>query len=66
MPVDSSSELIYLPLLPPQTMDYFQTQILRAFSVACLNNPVGSSSAFLRFLFVLHPQVFRLDFFFFF
>lgn len=63
MPIDSSSELIYLPLLPPHTMEYFQSQILHAFSVACLNNLVESSSAFHRFLFVLYPQVFRLEFF---
>lgn len=60
----SSSELICLPFLPPQCVEYFHSQILRAFSVSCLNNSIDSSSASPQFLFVLLPQVFKLDFFF--
>ena len=61
MPIHSSSELIYLPFLHPQSVEYFHSQ--HAFTVTCLNNPVDSSSAFPCFLFMLLPQVSKLVFF---
>lgn len=55
MPILSSSELICLLFLPPQSVEYFHSQILHAFSVICLNKAVDSSSVSPHFLFFLLP-----------
>lgn len=57
MPILSSSELICLLFLPPQSVEYFHSQILHAFSVICLNKAVDSSSVSPHFLFFLLPWV---------